>query len=292
MGAAGRPRDGGAAEGRAGEHQVDADTRLATVERGTGANVVLLPGWSQTAALFGPLMATLADDHHLVAVDHRGHGRSTTPPTGYHLHRLAADVHSLLEDRDLGEVHLVGHSMGCAVIWSYLELYGTDRLASLVLIDQMPCALRNPAWSDDEALAAGATMDAAGLFAFTDALRGEGDDPRPGFLEAVTSAGITDDELAWLVEENQGFDRTHAAELIFDVATHDWRPLLPHVALPTLVVAGDSPNVPLASQLAMAEAIPGATSTVIPGRDGGSHFPFVERPAEVAAAIADHVGRP
>ena len=31
---------------------------------------------------------------------------------------------------------LVGHSMGCSVIWAYLELFGTARLERLVFVDQ------------------------------------------------------------------------------------------------------------------------------------------------------------
>ena len=163
--------------------------------------------------------------------------------------------------RDFKRVHLLGHSMGCAVIWCYLELYGSDRLASLVLVDQMPCALRNPTWSDVEALDAGATMDAVGLFAFTDALRDiAGADPRAGFLADVTSPAMSPDQLAWLIAQGSTFDRRHAAQLIFDVATHDWRALIPHIGLPTLVIAGDSVNVPLASQQWIGRQIPGRTS--------------------------------
>ena len=275
----------GGAQVQAGTTPVDEHTAIAHLEAGQGEPLVLLPGWSQTAELFSAQLASLSSTHRVLALDHRGHGRSTTPATGYHLHRLAADVHALLVTLDLTGVHLLGHSMGCAVIWSYLELFGDERLASLVLVDQMPCALRNPSWTDAEAADAGATMDAAGLFAFTDALRGHGDDPRVAFLEPVTSDGIT----PWLVAQNETFDRTHAAELIFDVATHDWRTLLPTIDLPTLVVAGDSPNVPIASQRWMAGRIPDARFAEVPGRTGGSHFPFVERPDAFDDVVATHL---
>jgi hypothetical protein len=32
---------------------------------------------------------------------------------------------------------VVGTSMGCAVIWSYVELFGTARLKSAVFVDQV-----------------------------------------------------------------------------------------------------------------------------------------------------------
>ncbi len=35
------------------------------------------------------------------------------------------------------EVTVVGSSMGAAVIWSYIELYGQQRLAKAVFVDQV-----------------------------------------------------------------------------------------------------------------------------------------------------------
>lgn len=139
--------------------------RLHHLEAGSGPAVVLLPGWSLTAQTFSAQLAELSLSRRVVAIDHRGHGRSSTPPAGYHLHRLAADLAAVLSTHNLDDVRLVGHSMGAAVIWSYLELFGTHRLRSVVFVDQMPCALRNPAWNDAQAAEAGATMDAAALFA-------------------------------------------------------------------------------------------------------------------------------
>lgn len=261
------------------------------VEAGAGQPVVLLPGWSQSADSFAAQLDSLAGSWRVVAVDHRGHGRSSTPPTGYHLHRLAADLHDVLIAHELDGVHLLGHSMGAAVIWSYLELYGVERLRSLVFVDQMPCALRNPAWSDEQAAAAGATMDAAGLFGFTDLLRGDGDDPRPGFLTEVTSPGLAPQRLQRLAEQSVTFARGLAADLIFDVATHDWRSLFGHVELPTLVIAGDSVNVPIASQRWIHQQIAGSGFASVPGVDGGTHFPFVENQVEFDAALTGFLGR-
>ena len=255
------------------------------LEAGAGPAVVLVPGWSLTAQTFSAQLAELSLSRRVVAVDHRGHGRSSTPPAGYHLHRLAADLAEVLSAHNLDDVRLVGHSMGAAVIWSYLELFGTHRLRSAVFVDQMPCALRNPAWSDAQAAEAGATMDAAELFAFTDLLRGEGPDPRSGFLAETTSPGVSAQRLAWLSGQVAMLDRRYAADLIFDVATHDWRALVPRIDLPTLVVAGDSANVPIASQQWIGDRIAGARFARVEGLGGGTHFPHWENPAAFNAAL-------
>ncbi len=261
-------------------------TIIRHLEAGDGRPLVLLPGWSQTSQTFSQQLTTLAQSWRVLAVDHRGHGRSSVPHVGYHIHRLAADLREVFVAQGLDHIHLLGHSMGCAVIWSYLELFGDDRIASLVLVDQMPCALRNPNWTDARALEAGASMDAAGLFAFTDLLRGEGVDPRAEFLAEVTSPGIASGDLDWLVAQSLTVDRRHAAELIFDVATHDWRSLMPHIELPTLVIAGDSVNVPIASQRWISRQIPRARFARVGGRRGGTHFPFLENPNAFDAALS------
>ncbi|MDY6996155.1 MAG: alpha/beta hydrolase [Actinomycetota bacterium] len=252
---------------------------------GAGPPVVLLPGWSLTAQTFAAQLDDLGRQWRVIAVDHRGHGRSSAPPTGYHLHRLAADLHDLLAAAGLVDVHLLGHSMGAAVIWSYLELFGAERLRSLVFVDQMPCALRNPRWTDEQAAQAGATMDAAGLYAFTDLLRGPGPDPRIGFLTDTTSPGLPAERLRWLAEQATMFDRRLAADLLFDVATHDWRSLIGHIDMPTLVIAGDSVNVPVVSQVWIHQQIRGSRFVRIAGIDGGTHFPFWENPGAFNAAL-------
>jgi non-heme chloroperoxidase len=269
------------------ETVVGGGVTLSHIGAGDGDDLVLLPGWSQTAELFDSQIEALSASFHVTAIDHRGHGRSETPASGFHVHRLAADLHDLLIDRHLQDVRLLGHSMGCAVIWAYLELFGPDRLSALVLVDQMPYALRNPEWSDDETLTAGATLDATALYEFTNALRGTGPDPRLDFLSAVTSDGITDDDLARLTEQNLLMERTPAAHLIHDVATHDWRPLVARIELPTLVVAGNSPNIPIQSQRWMSDQIAGSRFVAIEASSGGTHFPFFESPTEFNETVAD-----
>ena len=60
----------------------------------------------------------------------------------------------------------------------------------------------------------------------------------------------------------------------------DWRDLIPTIRPRTLVVAGDSVNVPLRSQRWVHEQIAGSELAVVRGREGGTHFPFLESPEE------------
>ena len=64
---------------------------------------------------------------------------------------------------------------------------------------------------------------------------------------------------------------------------YDPTPRLRKLVIPTLVVHGDNDFIPLQCATNVAEAVPGARLVML--RDCG-HFAFLERPAEVCAAIA------
>ena len=277
-----RAGNGARVKARRREVRVAPSVTLHTLEVGEGPALVMLPGWSQTAEMFHEQLVGLPGSRRVIAVDQRGHGRSPSPPGGYRVHRLAADLEQLMSCRELGRVDLLAHSMGVGVAFAYLDLFGPERISSLVLVDQMPRALREPSWSDDQAEEVGATMDSAGLFEFRDGLRGpDGERLRRGFLESVTSDGIEGDLLEWMAEQNAAFPRKHAAELIFNNAVPDWRDLIPTIRRPTLVISGDSVNVPLRSQQWVHDQIPDSELAIVRGRHGGTHFPFPREPRRV-----------
>ncbi|MEZ5874731.1 MAG: alpha/beta fold hydrolase [Hyphomicrobiales bacterium] len=114
----------------------------------------MIPGWSQTAAQFKHQIEDLSDRYRVIAFDMRGHGDSDKPVHGYRISRFAKDLHDVLGALDLTEVNLLAHSLGCAVVWCYLDMFGPERLAKLILVDQSPFLTANPAWSKEERQAA------------------------------------------------------------------------------------------------------------------------------------------
>jgi non-heme chloroperoxidase len=69
-----------------------------------------------------------------VAYDRRGHGRSTQPGHGYDYDTLADDLACVINQLDLRDVTLVGHSMGAAEVVRYLSRHGTERVARIALV--------------------------------------------------------------------------------------------------------------------------------------------------------------
>ena len=80
--------------------------RLAYLEAGAGKMLLFVPGWSQTAAMFAPLLQDLSQDHLTIAIDMRGHGRSDKPAHGYRLARLAADLAEWIDSHAADKITL------------------------------------------------------------------------------------------------------------------------------------------------------------------------------------------
>ena len=120
--------------------------RLHVEECGSGRPVVLLHGHGGALGVFALLAARLAvEGQRVVAVDHRGFGRSSPVPPMFGFRGLVDDAATVLEALDLRRAIVVGHSMGGAVALG-LSIHRpdvvADRVAALVLLNS---SARGPA---------------------------------------------------------------------------------------------------------------------------------------------------
>ncbi len=262
--------------------------KLHYLEAGTGKPLVLIPGWSQTAAQFKHQLDGLSDRYRVIAIDMRGHGDSAKPDYGYRIHRLSQDVHEFLAANSLADVTLGGHSMGCSVIWGYWELYGGERISRLLLIDQMPMITTNPVWSEQEKIDAGSLLDKDSLYGVTNALAGpDGIKTTEGFIGGMFTKQYPREEVEWVIQQNLKFPRAYAARLLYDHATNDWRDQIPRINVPTLVVGGKASLVGWRSQEWIAAQIPGAKAVIFEEAEGGNHFMFMENPGKFNQLVKD-----
>ena len=264
---------------------------LSYIEAGTGAPLVIIPGWSQTAEQFKGQIEGLSDRYRVIALDMRGHGQSDKPENGYRIARLATDVHDVIEALDLQDVNILGQSMGCSVIWCYWELFCADRLARLILVDQMPYIVANSAWSDEEKLLAGAIFTPDTLEGVCNALAGpDGEQTTRDVIGSMVTSAMSPETLEWMIQCNLQMPRRHAATLLYHHSHHDWRDTIPLLRLPTLVVGGRASLIPWQSIEWTANQIPGAKLEIFEEDEGGQHFLFVENPEKFNRVVADFVG--
>ncbi|MDE0192391.1 MAG: alpha/beta hydrolase [Gammaproteobacteria bacterium] len=124
------------------------DIELAYFEWGrrAGPTVLMLHATGFHARCWDGVIRAMAESMHIIAVDQRGHGRSTkTPP--YNWAEFGADAAAAVEALDLGDIIGVGHSMGGHAI---VQAAGThpDRFRALLLIDPVildPVSYTRPA---------------------------------------------------------------------------------------------------------------------------------------------------
>ncbi|MEJ1930060.1 alpha/beta hydrolase [Nostoc sp. NIES-2111] len=252
---------------------------LSLIDVGRGDPLVILPAWSNAAICYSDQIVDLSTDWRVVAIDMRGHGESEKTEHGYRVSRLAADLYAVLEQLDLRNATLLGHSLGCSVIWSYIDLFGSERISRLLLVDQAPTQLVQPHWTQAERLDFGAIDTAESLFSFCEKLRGDsGWQTRRDLFAGLFTAEFPADRVELICREIDKMPLEHAADLMLDHATRDWRDVIRQIQLPTLVIGARLSVFPVQSQAWIAGLIPGADLKIFEADEGGSHFMCFENP--------------
>lgn len=266
--------------------------------------LVLLHGLVATGGLnWFPAMAPLSQRFRVVAIDLRGHGRSTPVADRFRLSDCADDVAEVIRTLGLGPVMVCGYSLGGPVaqlVWHRQR----DLVAGLVL-----CATsRNIGGSTPEKVFFGALL--GGLIGLRTAeavarLRGGGvaadaDRESPGLVgrdgpESGVEAAAPDPMLtSWALSELRLSDpRTvvAAVAMMGRFSSHGW---VENIDVPTAVVVTEKDHlISTARQLKLARAIPGATvHPVAAGHAAcviGARW-FVPVLVEAAGSVADRLG--
>ena len=106
---------------------------------GAGEPIVLIHGYPLSGRAWDKQVPLLLDaGHRVITYDRRGFGNSSQPSTGYDYDTFASDLKALLDELDIHDVTLVGHSMGTGEVTRYLGKYGSDRIARGVLVSPIP----------------------------------------------------------------------------------------------------------------------------------------------------------
>jgi len=244
---------------------------------GSGPPLLALHGSAAHAHWWDPVAPYLARHVRVLALDWRGHGRSTWPePPAYRTEDFVADLLGVIERLRLDRVIVAGHSMGGQAALAFAAWH-PDRLARLVVIDAKPRAnlrrlrelRRRPARSQVEF-----RSREAALRRFR--LRPPETTASPGVLRAVGARGIGRRASGrWAYRFDPACDRTR-------LPVDAW-PLLGRIAVPTLIVRGEHSAI-LRRDVAerMTKAIPSARLEEIPG---AHHHVSLDTPRALAECL-------
>src|SRR6202030_981375 len=241
-------------------------TKIYFKDWGTGQPVVFSHGWPLTADAWDAQMLFLGQNgYRVIAHDRRGHGRSGQPWNGNDMNTYADDLAELIEQLNLKDAVLVGHSTGGGEVARYIGRHGSKRVVKAALIGAVPPMMlktdNNPGGlpiSVFDGIRAGVASDRSQFYKdLTLPFYGYN---RPG---AKISEGIREH---WWLQGMSGGIKAHY-DCIKAFSETDFTEDLKKIDIPVLVMHGDDDQiVPIgAAGLMSAKILKNATLKVYPG---------------------------
>jgi 3-oxoadipate enol-lactonase len=209
-----------------------------------------------------------ARTHRVVVLDHRGHGLSDKPTTGYSIPEMALDVRAVLAHAGIDWAVLVGNSAG-SMVAVQIAIDAPERAIGMVLVS---CATNlMPSVPSEVLRAYEARFEAAFDYMTQGATsaRTKRERPEVGALlgDAYGARGNFSREVFLsCIRDPNGVFNWNVTDRIKDVRR------------PALVIAGqEDQTMPRDAMRALAEGLPRASFKVVP--DVGHYYPL-ERPSE------------
>jgi non-heme chloroperoxidase len=257
-------------------------------DHGSGAPVVLIHGYPLSGRAWDKQLPVLLDaGRRVITYDRRGFGKSSQPASGYDYDTFAADLAALMDELDLHDATLVGHSMGTGEVTRYLGTHGSARVERGVLVSPIPPFLLQ---SDDnpEGLP-GSLFDG-----FMQEAKADGPAWMKGFLENFYNF----DEFRGTLVSDQAFQANWnlatSASAIAAVACvptwqTDFREDLPKIDVPILVVQGDADRILPFEKTG--KRLPGLINDMeLVPVEGGPHAIAWTHPLQVNKALLQFIG--
>jgi pimeloyl-[acyl-carrier protein] methyl ester esterase len=246
---------------------------LSYAEAGNGPPLVLLHGWAMSSAVFNEALQELSDEYRVLAPDLPGHGGSTAADD-YGLEALAGDLQGWLAGLDLGDIRLLGWSLG-GQIALHLAAGAGQRLSRLLLVATTPRFVADSEWSHGQSDGQVRIMARGLRRRFAATL----DD---FFAQQFGADELTDERLQQLQQQVSPAVRPTQAEAALaaleTLRCSDLRDQLPTLEVPTLVMHGERDAIiPVAAGRYLAGQLSQARLQLLPGL---GHAPFLSRPQE------------
>lgn len=261
----------------------DDGVRLNYAEHGdpNGAPVVLIAGFKAAATSWLHQQRALAKaGYRVLSFDRRGHGLSERTDADPTMERHGDDLATFLESLSLRGAALVGGSMGGNTIWSFVGRYGTERVRSIVIVDQTPKMLNSDDWH-------------YGFYGYDSSNRDTffaTSIPDPG-RHSLRSKGPI--RIARML---RAFDRREPRELtdselalLGDHAKADWRHVVASTTVPVLFIAGRESEFWPAEHAAASAALTAHGESAVIEHDG--HAANLEQPKRFNALLVDFLRR-
>ncbi len=234
---------------------------------GTGPAILLTHGYTATLRMWDPQVGALADRFRVIRWDMRGHGESDSPddPRAYSHEASVADMAAILDACGVAGAVVGGLSLGGYLSLAFHAAH-PERVRALMLFDTGPGYRKDAARAEWNRLAESYAVrfESEGLAALGGGAEVKVSKHRSAQGLAHAARGILAQKDAAVIES------------------------LPHIKVPTLLIAGSEDKPFLTGMDYMAAKIPGATKVII---EGAGHAPNLERPGAFNAAVCSFLER-
>jgi non-heme chloroperoxidase len=211
-------------------------------DHGSGPPVVLIHGYPLSGRAWDKQVPVLLEaGHRVITYDRRGFGKSSQPALGYDYDTFAADLAVLMDELDLRDATLIGHSMGTGEVTRYLGAHGSARVARGVLVSPIPPFLLQ---TDDNPEGLPASL----FEGFMKEAKADAPAWMKGFLDTFYNIDVFGGNLVSDQAFQSSWNIAADASAIAAVACvptweTDFRQDLPKIDVPILVVQGDADRI-------------------------------------------------
>jgi non-heme chloroperoxidase len=264
-----------------------ADIEIHYEDHGSGRPIVLIHGYPLNGNSWERQeRVLLAQGYRVITYDRRGFGRSSQPTVGYDYDTFAADLNTLLVHLNLNDIVLGGFSMGTGEVTRYLGKHGSSRVRKAALFGVIPPFLLrtadNPEGVDKsvfEGIQAAIVADRYAYF----------QDFFNNFYNVDVLGGTKISDRAWQASFNVAVGSSpYATYACVDTWLTDFRPDLPKIDIPTLVVHGTEDRI--LPYDATAKRLPGLIKNLrLVTVEGGPHNIGWTHPDEVNKALLQFI---
>ena len=202
-------------------------------------NIIILHGWTARGSFYYFLKRYL-DFANLIIWDARGHGDSFKDKDAS-IEKIAIDLRVLIENLNLNNLTVIGHSMGALTLFEYFSQFEEPKIDRIVIIDQSPKLITDNDWN----------LGLYGNFTHEDnkkLIKEFEEDLSIGLIKLSYAYGINEDYRKMY---NENFELLYSNRRIFDeeqktsliniwktFSVKDYRPVLNKIKIPTLLIYG------------------------------------------------------
>jgi len=251
--------------------EVEPNVRLHVTDLGTGKPVVLIHGYPLSDAMWEyQYTALVKAGYRVIGITLRGFGQSDKPFGKYDYDQFATDIKSVLDQLDIKDATIGGHSMGGAIALHYVAKFDGAHISKLALFSAAaPCHTKKP----DYPYPLFTNEDITNWIALCET-------DRPALLAAVgskftlTPTSLTPGIGGWLYGQELQSSAYAMAQALIALRDEDLRADLPKIKIPTLIFnAKQDQIVAFALAEQMNKAIAGSKLVAF---DKSGHASFVE----------------